>query len=191
MNAAGKDGFAPVAVSAIDSNRVPDLRNWIVVTERPATGRPQIEVAVRSASGPDTLQKNLGEQTKQGYRLALVWKEGNDFVAMMTREAGATAAASGYAVDGGASTALRGLPGAYVADFPYLSDRRLAISEASGLATNEVVEDPLPSLGATGYATPGALGDHLTALHDFVVSSVTVRKGDRSGLVLRTVLTHR
>jgi len=190
LNAAGKDGFAPVAVSPIDSNRLATLRAWIVVTERPASGQPPIEVAVRSASGPDTLQRNLGEQTKQGYRIALAWKEGNDFVAMMTRAAGA-AAAGAYAVDGGASNELRGLPGAYIADFPYLSDRRLAISEQSGFATNEVVEDPLPVLGAMGYATPGALGDHLTALHDFVLGSVVVRNGGRGGFVLRTVLTHR
>jgi hypothetical protein len=191
LNTAGKDGFAPVAVAPVDNNRVPWMRSWVVVTERPASGRPQIEVAVRSASGAETFQGNLGEQTKQGYRISLAWKEGNDFVAMMTRPAGSTAAAPAYAIDGSAALGLRGLPGLYVADFPYLSDRRLVISEQSGSATNEVVEDALPALGPLGHASPGALGDHLTALHDFVVGSVTVRRGDRDALVLRTVLTHR
>jgi hypothetical protein len=191
LNTAGKDGFVPIAVAPLNNNRVPDLRNWIVITEQPASGRAAIEVAVRSATGPDTLQRNLGEQTKQGYRIALAWKEGNDFVAMMTRPAGASSAAPTYAVDSSTPMALHSLSARYIADFPYLSDQRLAITEKSGLATNDVIEDPLPAFGATGFVVPGPLGDHLTALHDATVMSVTVRRGDRGGPVLRTVLTSR
>lgn len=191
LNAAGKDGFVPVAVAPLNNNRVPDMRNWVVITEQPPSNRTAIDVFVRSATGPDTLQKNLGEQTKQGYRIALAWKEGNDFVAMMTRPAGASAAAPTYAVDSIAPMNVHALSAAYVADFPYLSDQRLAITEKSGLATNDVIEDPLPPLGPIGFVVPGPLGDHLTALHDSVVMSVTVRRGDRNVPVLRTVLTHR
>lgn len=189
LNAAGKDGFVPVAVAPTDSNRLPDLRKWIVITEQPPSSHPAIDVAVRSATGPDTLQKNLGEQTKQGYRIALVWKEGNDYVAMLTRPAGSSNPAQEYAVDGGSTLELRGLPGPYVADFPYLSDQRLAIAEKSGFATNDVVEDPLPPLGPAGFVVPGPLGDHLTGFHDSAVMSVTVRAGNRNAPVLRTVLT--
>ena len=54
LNAAGKEGFAPVAASPINNNRVPDMRSWVVFTERPAAGRPPVEVAVRSGSDPGT-----------------------------------------------------------------------------------------------------------------------------------------
>jgi hypothetical protein len=193
LNAAGKQGFAPVAASPIDNNRVPDMRNWIVFTEAPAAGRLPIEVAVRSGSGPGALQKSLVEQSGQGYRAALVWKEGNDVVVMMTRAAGASAAGVSYAVDTLTPAGIHGVSRQYVADLPYLSDQRLVITEQSGLVSNEAVEDPLPPIGALGYAATGplgTLGDHLSRLHGYVVSSVTVRAGDRGALVLRTVLTH-
>ena len=69
----------------------------------------------------------------------------------------------------------------------------MVITEKSGSVSNEAVEDPLPPLGALGYAAPGpagTLGDHLSRLHDYVVVSVAVRRGARDTLVLRTVLTH-
>ena len=193
LNAAGKEGFAPVAASPINNNRVPDMRSWIVFTERPAAGRPPVEVAVRSGSGPDALQKSLVEQSGQGYRAALVWKEGNDVVVMMTRAAGGSPSSVSYAVEALTPAGVHGVSRPYIADLPYLSDQRVVITEKSGSVSNEAVEDPLPPLGALGYAAPGAvgtLGDHLSRLHDYVVVSVAVRRGARDALVLRTVLTH-
>jgi hypothetical protein len=194
LNAAGKDGFAPVAASPINNSRVPSLRSWVVFTERPAPGRPPVDVAVRSGSGPDSLQKSLVEQSAQGYRAAVVWKEGNDFVVMMTRATGGSPAPVSYTVDTLTSAGVHGVSRPYVADLPYLSDQRVVIAEKSGLASNEAVEDPLPPLGALGYAAPGPLGtmsDHLSRMHDYLVASVTLRRGDRGVLVLRTVLTHQ
>lgn len=193
LNLTGKDGFVPVAVSPINNNRVPTMRNWVVVTEQPATGRRKIDVAVRSASGPDSLQKNLAEQTGQGYRATLAWKEGNDFVVMMTREAGASAASVSYTVEPMPSTGMHSVSRPYIFDAPYLSDQRIVITEKSGSASNEAVEDPLPPIGLLGTAAPGplgTLGDHLSRLRDYVISSVTVRRGPRNEFVLRTVLTH-
>ena len=192
LNTAGKDGFAPVGASPVNNNRVPAMRSWVVITERPASGRPAVEVAVRSGSGPDALQKSLVEQSGQGYRVALVWKEGNDIVALMTRSPGTSALS--YAAESAAPSGLHGISRPYVADVPYLSDRILVITEQSGSVSNELVEDSLPALGAIGYAAPGALGtlgDHLSRLHDYTVGSVVIRRGDRDALVLRTVLTHR
>jgi hypothetical protein len=193
LNAAGKEGYAPVAASPINNNRVPAMRNWVVFAERPAAGRPPVEVAVRSGSGPDALQKSLVEQSGQGYRAAVVWKEGNDFVVMMTRSTGGSPSSVSYAVEALTPAGVHGVSRPSVADLPYLSDQRVVITEKSGSVSNEAVEDPLPALGALGYAAPGAagtLGDHLSRLHDYVVVSVAVRRGERDALVLRTVLTH-
>lgn len=194
LNAAGKEGFAPVAASPINNNRVPAMRSWAVFTERPAAGRPPVEVAVRSGSGPDALQKSLVEQSGQGYRAAVVWKEGNDFVVMMTRAMGGSPSSVSYTVETLTSAGVHGVSRPYIADLPYLSDQRVVITENSGLVSNEAVEDPLPPLGALGYAAPGAvgtLGDHLSRLHDYVVASVAVRRGERDALLVRTVLTKR
>jgi hypothetical protein len=194
LNVAGKDGFVPVAVSPIDNNRVPAMRNWLVVTEQPATTRRKIDVAVRSGSGPDSLQKSLAERSSQGYRTALAWKEGNDVVVMMTREASASSGSVSYAVDAMPSTAMRSVSRPYIFDAPYLSDQRLVITEKSGLASNEAVEELLPPIGPLGTAAPGPLGtlsDHLSRLRDYFVGSVTVRRGYRNELVLRTVMTRR
>jgi hypothetical protein len=197
LNAAGKNGFVPVAASPIGNNRVSELRSWVVVTEQPATARRRIDVAVRSGSGPESLQKSLGEQTSQGYRAALVWKEGKDVVVMMTREADAPAAAASasYVVEGIASDGMHSVSRPYVFDAPYLSDQRLVITEKSGSASNEAVEDPLPPIGVTGTAAPGPLGtlsDHLTRLRDYAVGAISVRRsGARNELILRTVMTRR
>lgn len=193
LNAAGKEGFAPLAVSPINNNRLRDLRSWVVFTERPAAGRSAVEVAVRSGSSPDSLQKSLAEQSGQGYRAALVWKEGNDVVVMMTRTAGGSSAGVSYVVDTLTPAGIHGVSHPYIGNFPYVSDQRLVITEKSGLVSNDAVEDPLPPIGALGYAAPGplgTLGDHLSRQHGYVVASVTVRAGDRGALVLRTVLAH-
>ncbi|HKV99793.1 MAG TPA: hypothetical protein VJN96_08215 [Vicinamibacterales bacterium] len=194
LNAAGKEGFAPVAASPINNNRVPSLRSWVVFTERPAAGRSQVEVAVRSGSGPDRLQTSLVEQSAQGYRAAVAWKEGNDFVVMMTRATGGSPASVSYTVDTLTSAGIHGVSRPYIFDAPYLSDQRVVIAEKERLVSNEAVEDPLPPLGGLGYAASGPLGtmsDHLSRMHDYVVVSVAVRRGDRGVLVLRTVLTHQ
>jgi len=193
LNLAGKDGFVPVAVAPINNNRVPSMRNWVVVTEQPATARRKIDVEVRSASGPDSLQKNLADQAGQGYRAALAWKEGNDFVVMMTREAGVSTASVSYAAEAMPSAGMHSVSRPYIFDAPYLSDQRIVITEKSGSVSNEVVEDTLPAIGPLGTAAPGplgTLGDHLSRLRDYVVKSVTVRRGPRDEFVLRTVLTH-
>jgi hypothetical protein len=194
LTAAGKDGFVPVAVSPIDNNRVPAMRNWVVVTEQPATTRRKIDVTVRSGSGPDSLQKSLAEQSSQGYRIALAWKESNDVVVMMTREAGASTASVSYAVEAMPSAAMHSVSRPYIFDAPYLSNQRLVITEQSGLASNEAVEDALPPITLLGTAAPGPLGtlsDHLSRLQDYFVGSVTVRRGPRDELVLRTIMTRR
>jgi hypothetical protein len=126
------------------------MRNWLVVTEQPATTRRKIDVAVRSGSGPDSLQKSLAERSSQGYRTALAWKEGNDVVVMMTREASASSGSVSYAVDAMPSAAMRSVSRPYIFDAPYLSDQRLVITEKSGLASNEAVEELLPPIGPLG-----------------------------------------
>lgn len=194
LNITGKDGFVPVAVSPTNNNRVPAMRSWVVVTEQPATARRKIDVQVRSSSGPDSLQKNLAEESRQGYRAALAWKEGNDFVVMMTRETGASSASVSYAVEPMPSAGMHSVSRPYIFEAPYLSDQRIVITEKDGSASNEAVEDPLPPIGTLGTAAPGplgTLGDHLSRLRDYVVGSVTVRRGPRNEFVLRTIMTKR
>jgi hypothetical protein len=66
LNALGREGFVPVAAAPVDDSRVPDMRHWMVVAERPASGATPHEVTVRSDPGPTGLARNLNEFGKQG-----------------------------------------------------------------------------------------------------------------------------
>jgi hypothetical protein len=122
----GLEGFCPVAASQLADNRVPQMRSWIVVSERPANGGSPIETVFRSAPGPDGLQKALTEQAGKGFRVGLLWKESASIVA---------------------------LSGAYLGDFSYLSGGdRVVVREKSITASTMVVENRLPALGTPGYA---------------------------------------
>jgi hypothetical protein len=198
LNAAGRDGLLPVAATPVNDNRVAALRSWMVVLERPVDGRAPSDVAVRSGSGPDALQKALVEQRDMGYHIDLSWKEGNDFVTLMTRPTGTTSAPPPvYTVEATAPSGVAALPRPYLADFPYLSDQRLLIAERAGLASNAVVEETLPTLGplgALGGAAASAMetiADHIGRNRDYAVASLTVRRGDHGAFILRAVMTHR
>lgn len=194
LNAAGHDGFVPVAAAPVNNNRVPEMRNWLVVAERAADGAGPTDVAVRSSSGVQGLQSALANQSGKGYRVDLIWKEGNDVVAMMTRSAAGATPPVGYAIDAVPPMGLHTVPRPYLADVPYLSDQRLVVTEQPGLATNDVLEDALPRIEALGYAAVGPMDElaaHLRRNRDAVVASITVRRGDRGQLMLRTVMTRR
>jgi hypothetical protein len=195
LNTAARDGFLPVAGEAINNSRVPEMRNWMVITERSGVGGPASEVAVRSSSGADGLLRALNEQGGQGYRVDLVWKEGNDIVAMMSRPIDGKKASSAYAVDVLSLSAIHSTSRLYVADVPYLSaGQRLVVSDAVVRASNEVVEDPLPAIGPLGYAESAAMGivgDHLTRNRGYAVGSARIHRGERGTFVLTTVLTGR
>jgi len=194
LNAAARDGFVPVAAEAVNNSRVPEARSWMVITERPGSGRSPSEVAVRSSPGAEGLQRALNEQGSQGYRADLLWKEGNDFVALMSRPIDGSKTPVTYAAEAADRSSIHALTKLYVADFPYLSDRRLIVSERSASASNDVVEDPLPAPGPLGYvsaAAMGVLGDHISRNRGFVPASVRVRRDDKGALVLTTVITER
>jgi len=149
LNAAGRDGFLPVAAEAVNNSRVPESRSWMAIAERPGIGRSALEVAVRSSSGADGLQRVLNEQGGLGYHVDLLWKEGNDVVAMMSRPLDGPKVAAAYTVDATDLSAIHSLSRLYLADVPYLSGgQRLVISDRSVPASNEVVEDALPPLAA-------------------------------------------
>lgn len=194
LTAAAREGFIPVAASAVNNNRVPDMRSWMVVTERrePATPR---EIAVRSAPGPDGLERALNEQGKQGYRVDLVWKEATSFVAMMSRPVGDATDTHTFSAESREADSLHFVSGLYLGDFPYLSSgARLVVSDRSQSASTDVEQDPLPRLGALGYADASSLatlGDHISRHHGFAPATVRIRRGPNSAFVLTTVLAQR
>jgi hypothetical protein len=195
LNAAARDGMLPVAASPINNNRVPDMRSWLVATEREGDRVVPREIAVRSNSGADGFQRALNEQGAQGYRADLIWKEGNDVVAMMSRETAAPKRTFAYNAESIDQARLHGLSRMYMADVPYLtSGARLVISDRAVSASADLEEDPLPSLGRSGYADAsalGALGDHMTRHHGFVPVSVRLSRGPSGSIVLTTVVVQR
>jgi hypothetical protein len=68
----------------------------------------------------------------------LLWKEGNDYVAMLARPAGEGSAPShGYGVETDTTDRVHWLKGLGLADFPYL-DRRLFVTDGGVRASNEL-----------------------------------------------------
>jgi hypothetical protein len=176
----------------VNDNRVVDLRSWLVVAERRPDGKPR-EVAVRSNSGAEGLQKALNEQSGQGYRIDLFWKEGQDAVVMMSRPLDAPKGTSGYGVDVTEPSKVHSVARTVVGDMPYLSGGdRLFVSDRAVMAVNDVEEDPLPPLNSLGYADSGALerlGDHLSRHRGARPAAVGIRRGPGGALLLSTVLT--
>lgn len=191
---AGRDGFLPVAAAPVNNNRVPEMRSWMVVTER-IDGTAPHEIAVRSGSAPSVLEKALNEQGTLGYGVDLTWQEGADVVAMMTRLVGNASTAHAFTVESRRPDQLHFLAGRYLGDFPYLSGgERLVVSDKTQPASTDVEEDPLPKPGALGYADAsamGTIGDHISRHHGFAPASVRIRRGDGGTLVLTTVLSQR
>jgi hypothetical protein len=195
LNAIGRDGFVPVAAAAVDNNRVPEQRNWMVVAERPSEGAAPHEVTVRSDPGPSGLGRNLNDSGKQGYRVDLVWKEGNDYVALMTRPTGSTAAHS-YAAEGDAASRMHSFSSLVLGDFAYL-DRRLFVTDSGVRASNELVEEALPPLGTGGVVETHArgalatIGDHLSRNRGYEASYARVGRDTSGKLVLSVVMARR
>jgi hypothetical protein len=185
----------PVAASPINDNRVAEMRSWLVVTEREGNGGVPREISVRSDSGADGFQRVLNEQGGQGYHADLIWKEGNDVVAMMSREIGAAKRTFAYSAESTDSARLHSLSRMYVADVPYLkSGARLVISDRGAAGSADLEEQTLPPLGRSGYADGSAiagLGDRLTRHRGFVPASVRVSGGPNGALVLTTIVVRR
>ena len=196
LNAIGRDGFAPVAAAPVDNNRVADQRNWMVIAERPAAGAPAREVTVRSDPTSSGLVRNLNDSGRQGYHVDLAWKEGNDYVAMMSRPAGAASTPHAYIVDGDAPHGPHGLPRLALGDFPYLS-RRLFVMDDDVKASNELVEELLPSIDRNGVVEGSArttldtIGDHISRNHGYQVSYARVDKDRNGRSVLSVVIGKR
>jgi hypothetical protein len=196
LNTIGRDGFLPVAAAPIDNNRVPDQRNWMVVAERPAANAAPVEVAVRSDPGPTGLGRNLNDSAKRSYRVGLAWKEGNDYVAMMTRPTGGAPIAHAYVVEADAPARMHSLSGLTLADFPYL-DRRLFVVDAGVRASNELVEEKLPSRGEGGVLDArardaiGTIGDHLSRNHGYEATYARVGRDASGTLVLSVAMARK
>jgi len=195
LNTGARNGMRPVAASPINNNRVPDMRSWLVVIEREADRVVPRDIAVRSSSGAEGFQRALNEQGAQGYRADLIWKEGNDAVAMMSRDTTAAGRAFAYNAESTEPARLHFLHQLYIADVPYLtSGARLVVSDRGVAASTEVEEDPLPSLGGLGYVGASALaaaGDHMTRHHGFVPVAARLGRGPNGSLVLRTIVVQR
>ncbi|MEO8484018.1 MAG: hypothetical protein ABI634_17535 [Acidobacteriota bacterium] len=193
LGTAGREGFRPVASAPVNNNRVPEMRSWLVVTEQLAPV-PR-DVVVRSASGANSLQQALNEQAALGYCVDLIWKEGNDAVAMMSRAHANSTGTCAYAVDTTSLAKIHTVSHRYVADVPFRApDDHLIISERSTAATNDVEEDALPPLGPVGYvqaATLGMLGDHISRHHDSVPMSATVHRRANGSFILTTIVSDR
>ena len=193
LAAAGRDGFVPVAAAPVNNNRVPEMRTWLVVTERRDGASPQ-EIAVRSGSAPGALDRALNEQGTLGYHVDLTWQEGADVVAMMSRPAGDAKTPHAFTAESRSPDSLHFLAGLYLGDFPYLSGGdRLVVSDKSQPASTDVEQDPLPRPGSLGYADASALGpigDHISRHHGFAPAFVRIRRGGSPGaFVLTTVLS--
>lgn len=194
LNKRAGEGFLPVAAAPVNNSRVPEMRAWMVVIERAGAGGPPRELAVRSNSGPDGFQKALNEQGGQGYRVELVWKEGNDFVAMMSRLREGARSANAYSVEATGASGVHSLSRLCLADVPHRGDERLLIGDRAVSASNDVEEDPLPPLSKLGSADAEALevlGNHLSRHGGFVPASARVRRGPGGTFVLATVITRR
>lgn len=194
LNARAGEGFLPVASAPVNNSRVPEMRAWMVVIERAGAGAGPRDVAVRSSSGPEGLQRALNEQGGQGYRVDLIWKEGNDAVAMMSRPRGSAKDAHAYTVDAADSSKIRFVSGLYLADVSHRSDERLVIGERGISASNDVEEDPLPPLSKLGTADSEALevlGNHLSRHRGFTPASARIHRGPSGTFVLATVLIQR
>lgn len=195
LAAAGREGFVPAAAAPVNNNRVPEMRAWLVVTERHDGASPQ-EIAVRSGSAPGALDRALNEQGTLGYHVDLTWQEGADVVAMMSRPAGDAKTPHTFTAESRSPDAVHFLAGLYLGDFPYLSGgERLVVSDKSQPASTDVEEDPLPRPGALGYADAAALGpigDHLSRHHGFAPAFARIRRGASPGaFVISTVLSQR
>jgi hypothetical protein len=195
LAAAGRDGFVPVAAAPVNNSRVPEMRNWLLVTERREGATSPHEIAVRSGTAPGALERALNDQGKLGYHVDLTWQEGADVVAMMSRPAGDARTTHAFTAESRRPDSLHFVAGLYLGDFPYLSGGdRLVVSDRSQPASTDVEEDPLPKPGPLGYADPGALGtmgDHLSRHHGFAPALVRIRRGAAGAFVMTTVLSQR
>ncbi len=194
LNARGAEGFVPVAAAPVNDNRVPEMRSWLVVTERAGSTPAPREVAVRSNSGPEGFGKALNENGGQGYRLDVAWKEGNDFVAMMSRPRGDAKGGVAFAVDAATVDKIHWLKGLYLVDMPHRGDERLVIRDAGRASSIEVEEDPLPPLGRTGLVDSEALdvvGGHLSRHRGFAPVAARIHRASGGGFKLLTVLVSR
>jgi len=192
LNAAGRDGFVPIAAEAINNNRVAAMRNWMVVAEQGgAAAAAAREVAVNSDPGPSGLQRKLNERGQQGFQVDLLWKEGNDYVAMSSRPIAGSPAPRAYAVAANPLASLHSLSRLYLADFPYLQDR-LIVTDTSVAGSSEVVEDALPALGAfPDRAALGLLASHIARNQGFVPAAARVSRGPNGQWRLTTVVVKR
>ena len=191
--AKAREGFVPVAASPVGDNRVVEMRNWILVTERSATSAEPIDLAIRSGPGPDSLQRAIAEQSKEGHIANLLWKEGNTtMVAAMSRSPVNSTVRPEFVVETIDPSRLDGLSGVYIGDVPYLSDgQRVVLTIKDRSASNSVVEDRLPFMGPLDYADTNAmrpLGEHLWR-NRYRLTASSIRRGKDGGLVLHTVLT--
>jgi hypothetical protein len=192
LNAAGRDGFVPMAAEALNNNRVAAMRNWMVVAEQGgAAAAVSREVAVNSDPGPSGLQRKLNERGQQGFQVDLLWKEGNDYVAMSSRASAGPPAPRAYAVSTNPLASMHFLSKLYLADFPYLQDR-LIVTDSSVSASADVVEDALPVLGAfPDRAALGTLASHVARNQDFVPAAARVSRGPNGQWRLTTIVVKR
>jgi hypothetical protein len=187
------EGFVPVAASAVSDNRVVEMRNWILVTERSTTSTEPIDLAIRSGPGPDSVQRAIVEQSKQGYIANLLWKEGNTtIVVAMSRSPVNPTVRPEFVVDTIDPSRLDGWPGVYIGDVPYLSDgQRVVLTIKDSSTANSVVEDRLPVMGtadSAGITDLRPLGEHLSR-NRYRLARSSIRRGKDGSLVLHTVLT--
>ncbi len=192
LNASCKEGFVPVTAEAIADSRVAESRHWVVFAERSSNDATPHEIAVRSDPSPSGLLSNMNESGKQGYRADLLWKEGNDFVAMMSRPSSSAHPAVDFIRedDIGHVHFLSRRP---LGDFAYL-DRRVVFADNTAPAENELVEDELPPPGAVGYAEPrdlNAIATHFASLHGYAPAYAHVRRAKDGSLLLSVMLTRR
>ena len=130
LNTAAQDGFVPVAAAATNNNRVPEMRTWMVILERPSGTPTARDIVTRAGPGPSGLQKGLNEQGKLGYRIDVLWREGGSYVAMMSHPTAGPVVPRAYIAEDNSRSSIRFVSHPLLADFPHL-DRRLLVADAS------------------------------------------------------------
>ena len=137
----------------------------------------------------------MNEQGRLGFHADLVWKEGNDVVALMSRALDRPGSTVAFLVNATDLSKIHFMSGLYLADVPYLGSG-IGCSSATSRCQRRTTSWRIrcARLGGLGYADLGAmqiLGDHISRNRGYAPVSATIRADEKGRLVLTTVITRR